>query len=330
MAAGCSAPGASLENTPEVTFSSVGAILHDPVWSYRSQALVALTDDHRLAEITGSLNSAGVKTRLSTPMAAGRNLQISQRDDRQVFVPQPGRGKVAVADLATLRQVGEFDSGPAPAYLSQDAGLRVLLALSADGSSVTPVDQYGYRKLKTAKVIGEPADTIDGANRGRSIDYHLYGPSGIRYFRSPSSPPEEHGSLHMDVAVSAGDGAQVTRSYVAGRNDDVLYAVDSRPGGEGLQVLASARLPSAIRYLGTDDSRIYAATDREVVVLETDTFTGYPHRTIPVIRVTNYRAGLPDGPGQSAPLSGMAIGPHRVFLTMSGTPHVISVAKPHL
>lgn len=327
---GCSAPGASRETGPEVTSRSVGAVLHDPVWSYRTHALVALTDDHRLAEITDPLSLANAKTRLSAPMATGRNLQISQKDDRQVFVPQPERGKVAVVDLATLRQVDAFDAGPTPAYLSENAGMRVLLALSADGLSVTPVDQYGFRKLPTAPITGDPANTIEGANRGREIDYHLYGPSGIRYFKGPSSPPEERGSLPMAVAVAAGDGAQVTRSYVASRDDDVLYAVDSRQGGEGLQVLASARLPSAIRYLGTDDTRIYAATDREVVVLETASFTGFPHQTIPVIRVTNYRADLPAGPVRSAPLSGMAIGPRRVFLTLAGTPYVVSVAKPHL
>lgn len=330
VATGCSPPGASLETAPEVTLSSVGAVLHNPLWSYRTHALVALTDDQRLAEITEPLSPTNTRTRLSAPVAAGRNLQISQKDDRQVFVPQPERGKVAVLDLATLRQVDDFDAGPAPAYLSENASMRVLLALSADGLSVTPVDEYGVRKLPTATITGDRADTIDGANRGREIDYHLYGPSGIRYYKGPSSPPEEHGSLPLDVAVSAGDGTQVTRSYVAGRNDDVLYAVGSRQGGEGLQVLGSARLPSAIRYLGTDDARIYAATDREVVALETASFTGFPHQSIPVIRVTNYRAGLPAGAVQAAPVSGMAIGPHRVYLTLAGTPHVVSVAKPRL
>lgn len=330
VAAGCSSPGASLASAPDSTLSSVGAVLHNPVWSYRTHALVALTDDHRLAQVTDLVNSKNTRTRLSEPMAAGRNLQISQRDDRQVFVPQPGRGKVAVVDLASLREVDDFDAGPAPAYLSENAGMRVLLALSADGLSVTPVDEYGVRKMPVATITGDPATTIAGSNRGREIDYHLYGPSGIRYYKGSSSPPEEDGSLRMDVAVAAGDGTQVTRSYVAGRDDDVLYAIGSRRGGEGLHVLASARLPSAIRYLGTDDTRIYAATDREVVVLETDSFTGFPHQSIPVIRVTNYRANLPAGAVQSAPLSGMAVGPDRIFLTLAGTPHVVSVAKPRL
>ena len=282
-----------------------------------------------LAEVTAGDRPADAKTRLSAPTAVGRNLQISQKDDRVVFVPQPERGKVALVDLQSLRQINDFDAGPAPAYLSEDAGLRMLLALSSDGMSVTPVDQYGFRKLPTAPVTGDPADSIDGANRGREIDYHLYGASGIRHYQGSSAPPEERGSLSMDVAVSAGDGTAVTRSYVAGHDDNVLRAVDSRRGGDGLAVLGTARLPSPIRDLGTDDTRIYAATDHEVVVLETASFTGFPHQQIPVIRVIDYRTGLPAAV-QSVRLSGMAIGPQRVYLTLADVPYVVSVAKPHL
>jgi hypothetical protein len=328
-AAGCSAPGTAVEKSPEITVMAAGAMLRDPVWSYRFDALVGLTDDDRLAEVTDPVSSGHATTRLSSQMAVGRNLQISRKDDRHIFVPQPQRGKVAVIDLATLRQVDEFDAGPAPAYLSEDSGMRVLLALSADGSAVTPIDEYGFRALLTARITGDPSEMIDGANRGREIEYHVYGSSGIRYYKGPSSPPEERGSLPMDVASSAGDGTAVTRSYVARRDDDVLYAVDSQRGGEGLKVLAVIRLPSPIRRIGTDDTRIYAATDREVVVLETNDVTGYPHHTIPLLRTTNYRAALPDAE-RSAPLTGMALGPHRVYLTFAGTPLVVSVAKPRL
>jgi hypothetical protein len=309
---------------------SVGAPLSQPVWSYRTNALVGVTDDHRLAEVTPGSRPEDAKTRLSAPMEVGRDLQISQKDDRVVFVPQPGRARVAVVDLESLRQVGDFDAGPAPAYLSEDAGMRVLLALSADGTSVTPVDQYGLAKLPTAAISGDPADSIDGANRGRDIDYHLYASSGIRYYKGPSSPPSEHGSLGIDVAVSAGDGTAVSRSYVAGSDDNVLYAVDARRGGEGLEVLASAHLPGPIRQLATDDTRIYAATDHELVVLQTASYTGFPSRTIPVIRVIDYRAALPAGEARSARPSGMAIGHHRVYLTLAAAPYVVSIAKPHL
>jgi hypothetical protein len=309
--------------------TTVGARLHDPVWSYRMGALVGLTDDDRLAEVTDLVASGHATTRLSPPMAVGRNLQISRKDERHIFVPQPQRGKVAVIDLDTLHQVTEFDAGPAPAYLAEDSGMRVLLALSMDGSAVTPIDEYGFQALPTAEVSGEPSDVIDGANRGREIEYHVYGSSGIRYYKGSSSPPEHRGSLQMDVSCSAGDGTAVTRSYVARPDDDVLYAVDSQRGGEGLHVLGTARLPSPIRRIGTDDTRVYAATDQEVAVLETNDVTGYPNNTIPVLRITNYRSGLPETQ-RSAPLTGMALGPKRVYLTFAGTPLVVSVAKPRL
>ena len=327
--AGCVAPGRALEKSPEITVTTGGAALRDPVWSYRNAALVGLTADHRVAEVTDLPRAGPAITRLSLPMAVGRNLQISRKDDRQVFVPEPQRGKVAVVDLTTLQQVGEFDGGPAPDYLSEDSGMRVLLALSADGSSVTPIDEYGFRKLPTAKITGGPADVIDGANRGRDIEYHLYGPSGIRYYQGPSSPPKERGSLAMHVATSAGDGTAVTRSYVARRDDDTLYVVDLKRSGEGLRVRAATRLPSPIRRICTDDTRIYVATDREVAVLETNSFMRFEQDKIPVLRITNYRAALPESQ-RSLPLTGMALGPHRVYLTFEGTPLVVSVAKAHL
>ena len=121
----------------------------------------------------------------------------------------------------------------------------------------------------------------------------------------------------------------MTRSYVARRNDDVLYALDSQRSGEGLKVPAATRLPSPIRRIGTDDTRIYAVTDREEEVQETNDVTGFPHNTIPVLRTTNYRTALPEAQ-RSAALTGMALGPHRVYLTFAGTPVVVSVAKPRL
>lgn len=330
LSAGCAAPGASLESSPDVALRSVEVPLYNPVWSYRRQTLVASTDDHRLAEVS-ALDQAGTHTRLSEALETGRNLQISQKNTGLVLVPQPRNGCVAVVDLASLRVVEHFQAGPAPAYLSEDAGQRILLALSADGRSVTPVEQYGWRALPTAAISGDPVDSVDGANRGRAIDYHLYGPSGIRYYNGQSWPAPERGSLTMDVAVSAGDGTKATRSYVASEGQDVLYAVDSRRGGEGMEVVGHAVLPSSpIRFLGTDDTRVYAATDHDVVVLEAASVIGYPRGTIPILRVIDYRSALPAGPARSAEVSGMAIGPHRVYLPLAGLPYLVSVAKPRV
>jgi hypothetical protein len=331
LAGSCSAPGASLESSPEVAVTSVDARLHDPVWSYRQHTLVALTDEDRLAEISSPAGPARTRTLLSSPLAAGRNVQISAKDDGQVFVPQPKHGTVAVVELAGLRTVTAFDAGPAPAYLSEDAGERVLLALSADGTSVTPVEQYGFAKLPRATITGQPADRIDGAHRGRAIEYHLYDSSGVRYYKGPPSPPEERGSFATGVSAAAGDRAKATRSYLAPRDQNTVYALDSHRSDEGLEVVGRAELASSpIRYLGSDDTRLYAATDRDLAVLETASFTGYRHGTIPIIRTIDYRNGLSDKGLQSVPLSGMAIGPDRVYLTLAGQTRLVSVAKPHL
>jgi hypothetical protein len=315
-----------------VDVTRIDTTVHDPVWSYTRQTLVALTDDHRLAEIS-HIGAADASTRLSAPMAVGRNIQINEGDKSHVFVPEPVRDRVAVVDLASLRPIEDFDAGPAPAYLTEDRGMRILLALAADGSSVTPVDVEGkiegFRKLATAQ-LPESSATIDGANRGRDIEYHVYGPSGISYYKGPSSPPEKRGDLDMDVVAAAGDGAKVTRSYVADHNRNVLYAVDSRLGGEGLQVVGRAQVSAPIRYLGTDDSRIYAATDRDLMVFESASVIGYPQGKITAIRTIDYRMFLPAGPAEAAPLSGMAVGQHRVYLTLQAQPYVISVGKPHL
>ncbi|BBZ39465.1 hypothetical protein MCNS_25280 [Mycobacterium conspicuum] len=326
--AACAQPGTTLESQPAVAVTRIQTTLHDPVWSYTRHTVIAPTDDDRLAEIS-DLGAPEAHTRLSAPMAVGRNIQISGSDNSRVFVPEPARNRVAVVDLASLQQVEDFDAGPAPAVLAEDRGMRILLALSADGSSVTPVDVEGFRKLATAR-FGQPATAIDGANRGRDIEYHLYGPSGIRFYKGPSSPPEKRGDLDLDVATAAGDGTKVTRSYVADQGRTVLYAVDSRRGGEGLQVVGRAQVPSPIRYLGTDDTRIYAATDAGVVVFDSATVTGYPHGKITTLRTIDYRTSMPPGPAKTAPLSGMAVAQHRVYLTLKGQPFVISVGKPRL
>lgn len=330
---GCSSPQQP-ESAPEVTLVGVGAALHSPIWSYGNHTLLGLTDDHRLAKVSDAESSAAVhtaQTALSAQVDAGRNLQISQLDDRHVFVPQPRKGRVAVVDIASLQPVGDFDAGPAPDYLSEDAGMRILLALSADGSSVTPVDEYGYRKLATADITGGRADSIDGSNRGRLIDYHVYGPSGIRYYKGPSSPPEERGALAMDVGASAGNSTKVTRIYVADHSHGVLSAIDSRREGDGMELVGQAEVSSSpIRYIGTDDTRIYAVTDHELVTLEIASFAGYPNYKMNVIHRVDYRASLPAGQAKSADLSGIAVAPHRVFLTLRGTNYLIGVAKPHL
>ena len=63
------------------------------LWSYALHALVALKGDH--------LRDGTAQTKLSAPMALGRNIQISDADERLVFVPQPARGQVTEVSSPT-------------------------------------------------------------------------------------------------------------------------------------------------------------------------------------------------------------------------------------
>ncbi|MGV0749439.1 hypothetical protein [Mycolicibacter minnesotensis] len=326
--AGCAAPVS--QSAPQAVSVPVRVPLHSPVWSYATGALLALTDDGRLAAVDHPARPDEAATRLSEPLGAGRNVQISRADDRTVFVPQPTRERVAAVELTGLRQVGDIDAGPSPTTLAEDSGMRMLLALSADGATVTPVEEYGLRKLPGARVSAGSTGAIDGANRGRTIEYHVYGPDGLSYYKGSSSPPEQRGHYDARVLVAAGDGTAAGRVYLADARGDTLYAVESARGGHGLQVVGRSPVSSPIRYLGSDDTRVYAGTDTAVTVFESATFTGYPHASIPLLGVLDYRAGLPSGPARSAPLSGMAIGPDRIYLTLRGQPVLVSVTKPPL
>lgn len=331
--AGCSLPGHSGGTAPETVAVSVRTALRDPVWSYATESLIALTDDGRLAAVDKPDRSGAATTRLSGQLYAGRNVQVSRADRRTAFVPQPARNRVAAIELTGLRQVGDIDAGPAPAYLSEDSGMRVLLALSADGSTVTPVEEWGLRKLPAVRVAAGPAGVVDGANRGRAVEFHVYSPQGISYYKGAypgQSPPEQRGHYRAAVIAAAGEGTAASRVYFADRGGDTLYAVESARGGQGLAEIGRAPVSSPIRYLGSDDTRVYAATDTDLMVFASQPFTAYPHGSIPVLRVIDYRAGLPSGPARSAPLSGMAIGPDRVYLTLRGQPVVAGVAKPRL
>lgn len=324
-AAGCAAPGSSFESSPSVVSTPTDAALHSPIWSYREHALVAITGDRRLTTVTDPEESRPAITHTSAPLTAGRNIAISALDDRHVFVPQPAQGRVAIVDLDRLQTVGTLGAGPAPDYLAQDAGSRLLLALSADGAHVTPIDLQRGTALATAEVPGDAQSSIDGANRGRAVEYHLFGESGIDYYKGATSPPRQRGTFPVAAAVTAGDGAKVTRSYIAGPDSRELLAIDVRRGGDGMQLVGRARLTDPIRYLGTDDTRIYAATDRALVVLESASFTGYAGSVIPTLRTIPLEGDL-----HGAALSGMAIGPHRVYLTIRGQDRILGVAKPRL
>ncbi len=327
--AGCAPASTERESAPNLTVVATTAPLHAPTWSHARSAVLALTDDGRVARVSDPAAAERSDTAFSTALHAGANLWISDSAPTQVWVPQPRDGRVTAVDVATLRPVAEVAAGPAPAQLSANAGLRTLLVLSADGQSVTPVDEYSRRPSPTATITGPAAETIIGAARGRRVDYHLYDASGVRHLRGATATPEQLGALPITLSAATADHTKNTRSYV-GQNTTV-WAVDARRDGRGMQIVGRLEVPGGpVRFLASDDTRLYVATDRAVVVAATASVTGYPDGRIPLRGTVDYRSVLPAGPARDAPLSGVAVGPHRIYLTVAGEPYLISVAKPAL
>lgn len=328
---GCSAAGSELEVADVVIVQRAGAVIHEPVYSYADHVLLGLTDDQRIARIDPSQSGATAPTTVSDPMpGAGPNLVINPLNDNTVLVAQPDRGQVAEVDIGRLAVSDTIEAGSGPSYLGLNSGARVLLALSRDGSTVTPVDLHRRTVLPSTVVDAGSGATVAGANRGRQLEFHVIGRDRVAYYTGHTPPAQQKGELDVGAVAVAGDGAKVTRVYLAERGTDRLLAMDVGRGGEGLHVVGSAAVDEQIRYLATDDTRIYAVTDRHVVVFETRSFEGYTDQVIPAIRTLEFRSAVPDDPAKSAPVSGIAAGNDRVFLTLSGQPYIIGVAKPRL
>lgn len=304
--------------------------MHDPVWSTSEGVLLGLTDRDRVEKVdpAGSTARSTLSGRLPD---VGENISTSPTDRDVVYVPQPELGRVAVIGIGDLRQVGSLSAGPAPSYVDDDSGSKVLMAISADGSTVTGVDLVDGAEVVTSKQVrrGREAD-VDGGKRGRRIDFYVTGPEGVAYYKGDPLAVQKIGELPVPAGEAAGDLVKSSRTYVAEPGTGHLVAVDEQRRLHGLETVGQADLGEPIRFLGVDETRIYAVTEHALVVLQTNSFEGYADDTIPVVERVEFRRSLPDEAFRDAPVSGLTVGRDRVYLALEGQPYLVSVAKPDL
>jgi len=328
LVAGCSTAGRAGPG-PAVVVAHSGAALHEPVWSAGTHALLALTDDGRVARVDPGGAGRPASSTVSAPLGRlGEDVVDDPDDPTKAFVAQPDEGRVLVLDATDLRPVGSMVLGPEPDYLATDDGARTLLALSEDRATVSGVDLGNQRPLPPQDVHASHDAELDGAARGRPVEYHVLGSDGITHYKGAPGPVEETGRIDVRAGHSAGDEVKVDRLYVAERDSDRLLAVETPPDREGLSVVATADLGSPVRAVGTDETRVYAATDDALVVFETASFSGYPDGHLHRIATIPFRDALPDGPARSASVSGLAVGPDRIWLTLDGQDTVVGIARP--
>lgn len=330
--AGCSAGSDSSHRPASITAQRITVPVHEPQWSAHGQALFALTDDRRIAKIDPSTEPGTpptARTTLSAPFPdIGEDL-VTRITQGLVYVPQPHLGRIALISDSDLRQVGVMQAGPSPSYLSLDSGSDHLLALSEDRTSVTPVDLHTGTVLAAEDIRARPPAEIDGAKRGRRIDYHVAGPDGIAHHKGDPGAVEVDGAIGIAAEKTTGDLTKPSRLYVAEKGTDRLLAVDTEPSLHGLHIVAQTHLGEPVRYLGVDDIRLYAATEHTLVVFKTNSFEGYPNHTFPTLTPIDFRSALPPQ-ARNAELSGLAVGPDRIYLTLKDQPYIVGMTKPDI
>lgn len=330
-AVAASAPAPRADAAPDQAIAvRVPAALREPIWAGSGHALVALDDRHRVVKVVpgGAPRATPVQSRVSAGMPAiGRNVVVSPVDENVLYVPEPGQDDVAVLSLADLHRIGSLEAGPSPAYLTTNKGFGMLLALSRDGTRVTPVE-VGFRDTVDApQRFSSPVTEIDGAVRGSYVDYSALTGSEMIHEKGDPSHVGVNGRIPVVAETAAGDKWKTSRVYAAVKGTDELLAIDTTHELNGLEVVGRAHAGSPIDYLGADKTRVYAATESVLVVLAANTFEGYDHGKMTIMRRIHFRDALPASV-RNAPLSGLAVGPNRVYLTLQGVPYVLSVAKP--
>lgn len=269
------------------------------------------------------------RTTLSAPLQdVGENLATSLEVRGAVYVPQPSLDRVAMLGLRDLRRLGTFPAGPKPSHVDVDTGSQLLLALSEDGTTVTGVWLRGLSSIPRQEVDAGPKAEVDAAKRGRPIDYHVTGPGGIAHYKGAAGGVEKKDEIDISAHRTTGDETKVTRLYVVEEGTGHLLAVGTKPAADGLVVAAEADLGEPVKHVGVDATRIYAATETKLVVLETDSYEGYVDNSFSVVDTIHFRNALDSEVLKSAPLSGLAVGDDRVYLTLEGEPYVVSIAKP--
>jgi hypothetical protein len=250
---GCAATGGSSSLSASVVAVRVGVPVDVPTWSAHARALFALTDDHRVARIDLSQQWNGsptAHTMVSAPFAdVGENL-VTRVSGTGVYVPQPHLGRVVVVGETDLRPVSALRAGPSPSWLAVDSGADDLLALSQDHSRVTPVDLHDNAVAPSQAVQAGADAEVDGAQRGRRIDFHLTSAAGIVHYKGDPGSIHSEGQLAIRTEKAVGDPTKSSRLYAAEKGTDRLLAVDSQRSGHGLEVVAQAHVGDPVGVCG--------------------------------------------------------------------------------
>ncbi len=323
-----SAAGGSGSDERNVVVLNVETRLRAPVWSPEEGAIFALgRDGQRLLKV--DVSRGGFNPDAERPQAvasaeeldgaAGKSLVLEKdREPDRIYVPVPEKDEVFVLEPDDLLEVQTFEAGESPARLAlEPRGAGTLFALSESGRTLTAVDLAGHEVVAEAEV-GVREATLLGTYRGFD-DFRVWvaGPGGVALHGGASLEPRATAQIEA-TSLAVGTG-EAERAYVGEVGSGRVLAVEFAPDGE-LEVVAARDVGAEARYLESEEDRLYAATDNELVVLDGD--------GLKPIASVDLRPALNRKSIAKANLSGLAVGEEHVYLTLERKPYVLQVEKP--
>lgn len=326
--AGCGAGNAPAEKgtSERGAVASVDAPLHAPAWAEEEGVVFALREDgRRLVRLDTGQSTDGTRSfpvTISEELegSAGENLALERgRTPGKIYLPKPERDQVAVAENDDLLEVRAFGAGESPTRIAlggTSTGLssQTLYALSEDGQTVSVVD------LEDAGVVAAEVEveaSEDALIEASEDGFWLAGPDGVALYEG--NPPELRGSLPLQAGSLAVDTSNPRRAYVGDTESGRLTAVESSESGE-LSTTVETDLEVPAEYLAFEEGRLYAVTNDELMVLDSETL-----ETVETVELGPLMA---QEDLEAAEPSGMAVGEEDIYVTLRGEPYVLLIEKP--
>lgn len=304
----------------------IGVPVHELVWDDQAGVFVGLTqDDRHLVRLDPSGHM-----KLSAALSdVGENVAVSP-DGSKAYLPQPALNRVATFAVSDLRQTGTLRVGTQPSLVDVADHADALLALSANGTTVSGVDLSDHTGIPSTTVDAGPHAELDAGVRDRRVGFHVIGSHDVALYQSgtfSAQRPERKGTVPVVGGPSAGDFVKDTQAYIAVRGTGRIVVVDETRTLDGLHIVARADVGEPVREIGVDDNRVYAATDNKLVIFETNNFVGFANGKLPVLRTIHYRHALP-AKVRSAPLAGLVVGDTGAYLEFEHQPYLLRVEAP--
>lgn len=320
---GCTGDGGSGQGGGELL--EVKEPLKTIVWNGTSETLYGIgEEEERVVEVDPEVLT-GIEfdgprpnaVTASQKLDVGDNLALDPRPPGEVYLPQPGSGRVRVVRSDDFGDVAQtFEVGVPPQRVALDRRSDVLFALSKDGSTVTRVDLGGNEVTAEQEFGPGRASRIEAPGEGSGALWAA-GPGGVALYGGPSL--ERIGRTSLDAAGLAVSAQNPERAYVTQPGEGRVSAVEPRSGG-GLRVVDEAEVGGGARSVVADGDRVYVATDDAVEILASDDL-----ETVETIELSAFRER---GPLERVEPSALAVGADRIYLALSGEPYVLALDKP--